>query len=346
MFELELVVFLTLFLLHAVLIKRMQLLSVCMFILIGCAPFIFYDFHYFGTLIPNTIVAKSKIYDLNAGVTAFSLLAGYVPNASMLSVPVGSYILYALIILALSLGLLLKRAFTFLRAPFSLQNQDSQVFLLALGGMIVSILYIYKKVFIFPWYLPMITIPLFLGVFYWLSSLTGRKKNVLLTLYLFPYLMMLAQFVLAAVYSPVLYPGFTPGARVQKYLEVGQQLYASYPHAVLLTSEIGGLGYSFKGKVVDAVGLVSPDALKYHPLKVPEERSSGFIGAIPVGYVKEVDPEIIVSLDLYMEALKKSDLIKNYDWYREPIYLPKDLDLAQMDPNTNGNALNILIKKR
>ena len=43
---------------------------------------------------------------------------------------------------------------------------------------------------------------------------------------------------------------------------------------------------SFPGRILDAAGLASKDALKFHPLKIPQERERGDLGAIPPRYVE------------------------------------------------------------
>jgi hypothetical protein len=133
--------------------------------------------------------------------------------------------------------------------------------------------------------------------------------------------------------------------RARKYLEVGRYLYDRYPESTLMSSEIGGLGYGFKGYVVDAAGLASPGALKYHPMKVPEERSNGSIGAIPVGLVEEIKPDIIVSYDIFIENLVNSDVIKDYYLIRDPVFVESDLNMSKTKVIWGSKNLNIFIRR-
>ncbi len=73
-----------------------------------------------------------------------------------------------------------------------------------------------------------------------------------------------------------------------------------------MSSEIGGLGEGFEGEILDAVGLATPSAIKYHPMRVPDERSSGDLGEIPTGFVSEMRPDVIVSYDVFAESLLKN----------------------------------------
>jgi hypothetical protein len=106
--------------------------------------------------------------------------------------------------------------------------------------------------------------------------------------------------------------------RVVRYLDIGSGLYEYCPSCKLATSEIGGLGYSFKGRVYDAFGLGDPYAIKFHPMKVPEERQGYGIGAIPPNYVKYRNPDFIVSMPIFSMALRSSKIINNYHSYDCP----------------------------
>ena len=75
----------------------------------------------------------------------------------------------------------------------------------------------------------------------------------------------------------------------------------------MITSEIGGLGWGFcPNRVYDGAGLVSPSNLKYHPMQVPTERSSGGWGAIPVGAVIDARADYIVSMPIFSEAVARA----------------------------------------
>jgi hypothetical protein len=106
--------------------------------------------------------------------------------------------------------------------------------------------------------------------------------------------------------------------RVGRYLNIGTELYSFCPSCTLVTSEIGGLGYSFKGKVYDAFGLGDPEAVRFHPMKVPEERQGYSIGAIPPRYVEYRNPDFIVSMPIFSQALRRSAVINSYIAYDCP----------------------------
>jgi hypothetical protein len=113
--------------------------------------------------------------------------------------------------------------------------------------------------------------------------------------------------------------------RTIEYLSVGRSIYQECPTARLMSSEIGGLGEGFEGEILDAVGLATPSAIKYHPMRVPEERRSGDLGEIPTGFVSEMRPDVIVSYDVFAESLLKNP---DRSLYTELVYPP--LPAAEM----------------
>ena len=135
-------------------------------------------------------------------------------------------------------------------------------------------------------------------------------------------------------------------------MEIGEMLFDSCNTCSLATSEIGGLGWKFNGKVLDGFGLGDPDAVKFHPLKVPEQRSHSAIGAIPPGYIKLKNPDFIVSMPIFIEYAQKSGMLQNYHKYscnifsdRSPlwgspyiqIFSKHELDQKNLDlANCNG----------
>ena len=61
---------------------------------------------------------------------------------------------------------------------------------------------------------------------------------------------------------------------------MGRELHAQYPNALPDDLRNRGLGYAFEGYILDGAGLVTPEALGYHPLDIPRERDTGYVGAI------------------------------------------------------------------
>ena len=122
-------------------------------------------------------------------------------------------------------------------------------------------------------------------------------------------------------------------------------MYEDYPDAVLMSSEICGLGYGFDGYIIDAAGLASPAALNYHPLSVPEQRSSGVHGSIPLRLIQDYSPDIIVSYDIFIEEFLLSEEQKVYSHWRCPLFIEEDIHLRDIKTFWSSEYLNIFLNK-
>jgi hypothetical protein len=98
-----------------------------------------------------------------------------------------------------------------------------------------------------------------------------------------------------------LMPNAGPHARVYQYAAIARWLNArARPTERVCLSEIGALGYYYHGRVLDGLGLVSPEALRYQPTAL---RSSPLRGAVPPALVHDLRPEYVVSMDIFAEQL-------------------------------------------
>ena len=157
--------------------------------------------------------------------------------------------------------------------------------LLAAFGASLGLAYVARKTFIFAWYLPLVWVPLAVGVLLW----SNRKRTgpAVLSVGLTAAMLVplfgsdLSVLPVAMREPPGNIAGFEESARVHEYRRIGAALYQQCPTGTLMTSEIGGLGWGFRGTILDGAGLGSPEAIRYHPMRVPEERSNGSLGEIP-----------------------------------------------------------------
>jgi len=82
------------------------------------------------------------------------------------------------------------------------------------------------------------------------------------------------------------------------YREAGELLRTRVgPRDVVAASEIGALGYYCDCRILDTVGLVTPEAAKYYPLP-PSDYASNY--AIPAELVQELSPAYLVTLDVFI----------------------------------------------
>jgi len=122
-----------------------------------------------------------------------------------------------------------------------------------------------------------------------------------------------------------LLPNAGPHARVYQYAAIARWLNDRVPPTErVCLSEIGTLGYYYHGRVLDGLGLVSPEVLRYHPNAL---RSNPLYGALPPPLVHDLRPEYVVSMDIFAEYLFFADpwfqqhyaLVGRWPWYGGPV---------------------------
>jgi hypothetical protein len=130
-------------------------------------------------------------------------------------------------------------------------------------------------------------------------------------------------------------------ARVHEYLKIGMLLNNACPKATLLTSEIGGLGYSFHGRILDGMGLVTPEAVAYHPLHFPEDSPSGADGAIPPRYAQAAKPDLIVTYRILGEAtIQQGPSLGYVDFVLPPFPMEDDVPAGYY-----LGAMHVMVRK-
>lgn len=295
----------------------------------------------FGTLYPQALKAKKVVYDLSQTEVIKGFFHGLFSEAIATKYPWVTPA-YAIVVFALAVCIILVKS----DKVFSrMQAHRAALMLLFISTLLILTSYLLTKSLIFPWYYPLFLLPFItLGLISYQDSRSILSKALLFVLYT-PLLAILIKDISACVGFKQNLSGFVTGARARQYVTIGQMINTRYPKATVLAPEIGGLGYGFKGKIIDAVGLASPEAVSYHPLAVPSERSSGLIGAIPPELVRDKDPDIIVSHDIFMQALSKTDLLKRYDHWQYSIFPLQDSALMNRSSLWGSRYLNVYIKK-
>ncbi len=297
-------------------------------------------FSQYGTIIPNTIKAKSKGFVLPRWFTWGALLPQQPP---LLRPFINFFLIVAFAGLAVITWETLKDRE---RAP---RARLAGLFLI-FWGCALGALYLLAKAFMFIWYLPLVWVPILAGAL--LVALTEKSL----------WRLSISAFVVISIFITVyahfgllihsLAVGHTEkislvseSARTHEYLAVGDALRQTCPASDLMTSEIGALSYAFQGHVLDGFGLASPDAIKYHPMRVPEERAAPWLGAIPTGYVREKKPDLIVTFDIFGAAVLRSrDILAEYDDLVYAPVIPSDR-VAGIGAPWGIKALHVLVKK-
>lgn len=296
-FRIELVLLLLLVIVYVVRSENQRLR-----IILWASPFAIIcllDVMWFGSIFPHAAKAKSIGYGFPlqksiqnaAGILRWKFLALVLVFASLASV---FHLLKSRLRPSLSDALLIYAGFLF--AAWALSRS-----------------------IIFEWYLCLLSFPI------GLLLLASKQRNALMqrvACYVVIFGSCIYAWGLLVYFGPANREGHV-NMRVPYYIKVASGLSEVCPTCTLATTEIGGIGYGFKGPVFDAFGLADPEAIRYHPLKVPEERADYGIGAIPPAYVEFRRPDFVVTLDVYSQALQSSEVVKSYNKYDCPF--PPDL---------------------
>lgn len=266
---------------------------------------------FWGTLIPNTVRAKQVVYDLSKSLV-FRMVFFHIFPERILAKISPFYIIVSAIVIFLVAALS--------RIPWSKLLHEWRgrwIISVGAGGILIAAAYVMKDVFVHGWYAPLFVVPI-LFFFAVTASCHFLQKAVFAFLLITPFLTFM-DYIAGAVYTPY-YLNRGMGARVQRYLDVGEALRDVYPDARLMSSEIGALGYSFEGYVLDGLGLITPEALDHHPLEVGTQRSHGAMGEIPLNYVKEAEPGIIVTYPILAEEFGDPYIKDNYQKISVPAF--------------------------
>jgi hypothetical protein len=212
-------------------------------------------------------------------------------------------------------------------------------------GILVT--YLVTRALVFPWYVPLFVVPGLVAVaaLVRISAVRWQVVAVVLSAFVPFAAELLPSAIAVAADRPASYRYFAQNARVRTYRELGARLYAAYPGARLLTSEVGGLGAGFPGEILDGAGLVTPRALEYHPMAVPGQRSAGYLGSIPAAFVLKEKPELVVSMDIFAEDLLRGPWRDDYVLVREPLFVDADRAAGAPPVLWGSAAMNVFVRR-
>jgi hypothetical protein len=208
----------------------------------------------------------------------------------------------------------------------------------ALFGLVL-LFYLLTNPLLFPWYMPPVMVLWYLlvvtGVFRLVQCAGPRRlKAVALVLFVAwagivalrsPVARVLAGDQLANVgveTDPV-------RTRIVAYRDAAVWLNQVLPDGVTIVGpEVGSLGYYYKGPLVDACGLVSPEAVPFLPVPA-SERFSAECGAISVDLVRQLFPDVVVTMGTFAG-------ISLYDdpWFKQAYTKVRTFDLPKPAWNT------------
>jgi len=268
----------------------------------------------FHTVIPNSALAKGHAYAIPYRLVAHSF---FLSNA------------------AAGLCLVLASLWWFYGRNRS-RGLSPSASLLAGFGVLLGLAYISHRVFVFDWYLPLVLVSLSIGILcgtsrqgLWKQAIGIAFAGALLA----PFVATDGPELRSAVEgSPAPIAAYGPEARVHEYQRIGTALYRVCPTANLMSSEIGALGWTFHGPILDGLGLASPEAVRYHPIPVPGGVANpnffGITSGIPGGYVQDFHPDLIVSYDIFAQPAMPVAASLHYATFSFPLFVREDRPYA------------------
>jgi hypothetical protein len=272
-------------------------------LLLGLTPLLLWvaaSVWYFGSPIPSSVIAKAAMGKGNppgsAGLRlleelAMALLGGKVGTG-------GELLAAGLTVVAVGCALLIK-------APAS--GTTIRLAVVWLGASLLAV--VVGNPSWYPWYGGVVLAPwvlvLFLGI--WLGGWRSGRPWLLRAVL---WILVVTQLVGAAVALHARgWPDTAVGvatpyrSRVLAYAAVARDLNAAAaPGSSLLTSEIGMLGFLYqKGRVVDALSLVTPGLRPYLTSLSPAQRRGGVLSP---ALVRAVRPDVVVGLPQFLGLLR------------------------------------------
>lgn len=282
----------------------------------------------YGNPIPHSILAKVTAYHLPADAALTRLLQHF-GTPFLGQELLGNWWIGAGFIIYLTLYLI--------GASGAIQQRKT-TWPLFVFPWIYLIAYAIANPLIFRWYL---TPPLpiyFMGIFIGLERMGSRwKPPALLAI-------VTSCAVISTLLGWTLHPDHGPKNPAPKmaYIEL-ELLYKSAaeevqdqiePDQVLAAGDIGALGYYTGARILDTIGLISPQSLSYYPIP-----SSTYVinYAIPKDLILELDPEYFVTLEVYIRKTLLSDVTFNQRYklqtrFQTDIYSSEDMLIYQRVP--------------
>ncbi len=270
-------------------------------------PWLLFATFYFGTPVPHSIAAKSVTYQLRPEEGLVRLWQHYstpfVENATFEKLPFGNFWPLPGIILYLSLYLIGFLAFA---------RRNSRAIAITAYPWLYFATFAIANPLIFRWYL---TPPLplyFIGILGGASRIVDSLSRVALLKRLsvdvsrFAYYAVTAIFLSFSLRAWAVTPDHGPNRPApdmawfkleQLYAQVGKELAPHVtPQTVIAAGDIGALGYFSGARILDTIGLISPESVPYYPL--PHEQLV-INYAISADLIADRQPDYVVFLEVY-----------------------------------------------
>jgi MFS family permease len=292
---------------------------------------------YWGSPLPHSIKAKAvPVYPVPAGEAArdiINLLGKQLSLHNANALPARGFFLFIPVLAGLIAALAVP------------SFRRRQAYAPALCFLAMFTAYSFGNPLLFPWYYPKLYVGAVLAILVGASSILSLIRSnarpaaafwarLVISAAVVLWLSNLAMLPVAngkpLLRSPAADAADDPvRARISSYIEAARWLNErSTEKTSAAASEMGALGFYFKGKILDGNGLVSPEALPFLPVP-PEQRLSPRAGALSVDFVRTTMPEWVVTMEVF--SCKSLDVS---DWFRANYELARSIDLPK---ETFGN---------
>ena len=290
---------------------------------ITIVPWSLFAWAYFGNPIPLSVIAKAKpLYPLPPGSALVRLLEQYTGwfTLDLFRIPDRLSRVFAVIILclapALALAALAKRGF-----------QRRSAWLPAALFAAFVIFYAASNPMVFPWYLPPVFLFGFIALLTGLSSLiqVGRIPGGGLpaVIVVVAICAVSTARIASTPWPPALLLEKPGHMRIREYRTAAEKLnLISEPGERVAAPEIGSFGYYYHGPILDACGLVSPEAHPFLPAP-PDQRLRPGQGVISREFVQETDPEYVVTMQVFAARS-----LGRWPWFRDHYQLIDSVPFA------------------
>ncbi len=308
-----------------------ELAEILLFFSVMFLPWVIFAWLYFGTPIPLSLIAKTKpLYPLPMGnalgkinewMTAW--MVGFIPKRLKILTTITAWGLLSLS----SLGAL----FAFRDTGRSVRPGILLFWLFILSYGIGNPLF-------FSWYWPNVytfaLITLVSGFYFWglFWSVSSRRLGWmvwsigglwLIYATLMPNLKPILDKKTGIGATTMIIISDASRWRILAYEQAAKVLNrVTLPTDTVAASEVGALGFFYKGFIYDACGLISPEALPYLPVP-PDQRLGSNIGAISTDFTKSVNPDWVVTMPYFsLKSLALSEWFNTHFELYEKIPLP------------------------
>lgn len=245
----------------------------------------------YGSPFPNSVAAKSAAYVLPPEADLVRLLQHY-------ATPFLGHLTFGR--WWIGVGLLFLLPLFFIGAA-SLIRQEQSRWAVMIYPLVYFVVFAAFNPLLFRWYLAPPLPFYFLGILAGVDRLSVDLKRpaILAGFSIFAFLLTLRGWTTRPDHGPSRpAPQMAYIALEEIYRQVAEDLVMEMdPGYTLAAGDIGVLGYITGERILDAVGLISPEALEYYPL--PEEYYVANY-AMPPGLILDEQPDVLVALEVYV----------------------------------------------